>query len=212
MARRGASEVVSVDLSNPAEQQYQNYDEAVGKLDFTVGRADRCFEFVRQAHGYDNMRRVDQSVYELGPDQLGTFDYVFMGNILLHLRDPAAAVTAVRRVLAPGGEFLSLEQVSLSLSALSRRKPVADLWDKDEDRWWTPNMAAHRRLVRAGGFEVLETGGPVFQPTGTSTLRNRRVPRNAAELFFLLVVRPFGVPSAWVRARPTTRRTGEKLG
>jgi SAM-dependent methyltransferase len=214
MARRGAAEVVSVVLSNPEEQQYQNYDQAVTQRTFTVGRADRAFELVRQAYGYENIRRVDLSVYDLDPATLGTFDYVFMGNILLHLRDPAGAVAAVRRVLAPDGELLSFEQISLSLTALFRHKSLAYLWDHDEDRWWTPNMAAHRRLVQAGGFEVLGSGGPMFQPIGTSPARRRRLPRRSSEWFFWTVVVPLGVPSAWVRARPALPRPvdGEQPG
>ena len=49
-------------------------------------------------------------MYDLDPDVHGSFDFVFMGSLLLHLRDPAGALMAVRRVA--GGELLSVDSVS----------------------------------------------------------------------------------------------------
>lgn len=90
------------------------------------------------------------------------------------LDPPARALRAIRSVIRPGGQLLSLEATSLALTLFSPRRPMAQLWDWDEQpRWWTPNRAAHRRLVQAAGFEVLDQGGPVFQPFGTLLPRVR---------------------------------------
>ena len=114
------------------------------------------------------------------------FDYVFIGNVLIHLADPARALRAIRSVIRPGGELLSLEATSLALTLFSPRRPMAQLWDWDEQpRWWTPNRAAHRRLVQAAGFEVLDQGGPLFQPFGTLLPRwPRRPPLSVRELMY----------------------------
>ena len=82
---------------------------------------------------------------------------MFVGNVLIHLADPARALRALRGVIAPGGELLSLEATSLALDAA---QPAAcrsgQLWDfDDQPRWWTPNRAAHRRWLHAAGYEVL---------------------------------------------------------
>jgi tRNA (mo5U34)-methyltransferase len=198
LARRGASEVVSVDLDDTNEQDIQG--AAVAKDE---GRAARAFHLVRQATGTTNVKRVNLNVYDMSPEVLGTFDYVFMGNILLHLADPARAVRAVNSVLRPTGEFLSFETVSLPLSALSRRRALASLEQRDFPRWWTPNMAGHRRLLQAGGFEVLDYGGPVFQPMGSWRPRfPRKRPRTFVQWHFWLFARQLGVTSAWARCRP----------
>jgi tRNA (mo5U34)-methyltransferase len=202
LARRGAREVVSLDLPHTDRQDWQ------GRLPIGVrrrgsGMASEHFALVREALGLHQVVRADMNVYDVSAGALGEFDYVFAGNILVHLADPARALRAVRAVMRPGAELLSLEATSLTLTLLSPRVPLAQLYDRDfPPRWWTPNMAAHSRWVHAAGFEVLERGGPVFQPFGRLIPRApRRIPRRARELLFWCFVRPLGPASAWVRAR-----------
>jgi tRNA (mo5U34)-methyltransferase len=203
LARRGADEVVSADLADTSRQDWQGlHSEA--ELQAGTGRADEHFHFVREALGRPNVERVDVSLYDITPELLGTFDYVFVGNVLIHLSDPARALRALRSVTRPGGELLSLEATSLVLSALSPRVPLGQLWNWDyQSRWWTPNMAAHRRLLRAAGFQILDHGGPLFQPFGEVIPRwPEATPRTARELVFWGLVRRLGPASAWVRAQP----------
>ncbi|MDZ7734101.1 MAG: glycosyltransferase [Acidimicrobiia bacterium] len=94
LARRGAAEVVSVDLADASRQDWQRPPTDAEKLTQGRGRATQAFEVVRDALGLD-VDRVDCSLYDLSPDQLGRFDFVFMGNILLHLADPARALRAL---------------------------------------------------------------------------------------------------------------------
>ena len=203
VARRGAAEVVSVDLPDTSQQDWQGLPSEE-TLATGAGRANEHFAYVRDALGHRNVARIDLNLYDIHPDRLGTFDYVFAGNILIHLADPARALRALRSVMRPGAEILSLEATSFVLSVLSPRLPLGQLWDWDDQaRWWTPNRAAHRRLLHAAGFEVIDSGGPLFQPFGRLIPRwPDRVPRNPRELLFWLVVRRLGPVSGWVRARP----------
>src|SRR3546814_4460096 len=90
LARRGAEEVGSVDLAEASRQDWQRRPHDEMKSTRGSGRAATAFDVVRDALGLD-VTRVDQSLYDLSPEALGTFDFVFMGNILLHLADPARA-------------------------------------------------------------------------------------------------------------------------
>lgn len=207
MARRGAASVVSYDLADATRQDWQG---PLGRPEHAggSGRAAEAFGIVREAYGYDQVTRLDGSVYDLTPEAVGTFDFVFMGNVLLHLSDPARALRAIHSVT--DGEFFSYEMILLSLSIRHPRQPLASLWHTDDARWWTPNIAAHRRLVRAAGFEVTRRGGPLWQPFGTylpAWPRNRdelgikaHGLRAAASYWF--GVRRFGVPTSWILARP----------
>jgi tRNA (mo5U34)-methyltransferase len=204
MARRGAASVTSVDLADAARQDWQGHIPAAA-VEAGTGRAARAFGIVRDATGLQ-VDRIDASVYDLDPDQLGRFDFVFMGNVLLHLSDPARALRAVRSVTE--GQFLSYEMVLLALSILRPRTPMGQLWHTDDARWWTPNIAAHRRLVRAASFEIEKAGGPLLQPfgehlpawpKGNLDLRTHGIRATAAYWLFL---RRFGVPTSWVLARP----------
>ncbi|MCA1683169.1 MAG: methyltransferase domain-containing protein [Actinobacteria bacterium] len=211
MARRGAAVVVSVDLEDPARQEWQGIggapraEELVsssGRWEGERHRTRRAFELARETLGLD-VERHDLSVYDLDPERLGRFDFVFMGSLLLHLRDPVRALSAVRTVTA--GDFLSFEPIAIWLSAIFPRVPAALLWDHDEPRWWTPNLAGLRRLVAAAGFDVLRAGGPLRQPFGHGMARRPPLRRpTMRELVFWTTVRPFGAPSAWVLARPAS--------
>lgn len=203
LARRGAEEVVSLDLADQSRQDWQGvvpyHDRARGS-----GLASDHFGYVREALAVTNVERVDMNIYDANPRELGTFDYVFAGNILIHLADPARGLRALRSVMRPDSELLSLEATSVLLSILSPRLPLAQLWDRDDQaRWWTPNMAGHRRLMHAAGFAVLAQGGPLFQPFGRVIPKwPRRLPRGPRELLFWLAVRRTGPASSWIRARP----------
>jgi len=206
MARRGADEVVSLDLDDPSQKDWQGI-HAEDDLKKGTGDAAARFALVREALGFSNVKRVDMNLYDINPEALGRFDYVFIGSVLLHLGDPGRALKAIRTVLKPDGELLSFEAISLLLSAVSRKVPLGQLWDGDDlSRWWTPNMAGHRRLVHAAGYEIIAKGGPMFQPFGQSL--PKRPPsfssllRHPRLLLFWTTVRWFGCASGWVRARP----------
>jgi tRNA (mo5U34)-methyltransferase len=203
LARRGAAEVVSVDLPDTTRQDWQGVVPAEARRAGT-GMASEHFRLVRDALEASNVTRVDLNVYDAAEESLGTFDYVFVGNVLIHLADPARALRALGGVIRPGGELLSLEGNSLALTLLSPRRPAGQLWDwDDQPRWWTPNRAGHRRLLHAAGYEVLAQGGPFFQPFGEVMPRwPSRTPRTLRELLFWTFVRRVGPASGWVRARP----------
>jgi 2-polyprenyl-3-methyl-5-hydroxy-6-metoxy-1,4-benzoquinol methylase len=205
MARRGG-EVWSVDLDDTTQQDWQ---ADRGGIDRTrgQGRARRAFEIARSALGL-HVERVNMNIYDVSPEELGQFDYVFMGNILLHLSDPGRALKAARSVTA--GSFLSFEVISLTLSLLQPFTPAAQLAAEDgAQQWWTANLAGQKRLLAGAGFEVVESRFPLFQHFGPYLQNQRfrpvlpwRSPQPYGQhLAFWLFWRPFGVPSAWALCR-----------
>lgn len=203
LARRGAEQVVSVDLPDTAEQDWQG-NVSQQERQIGTGMANEHFHEMRDLLALITVERVDLNLYDVSPEAIGTFDYVFVGNVLVHLADPARALRALASVMRPGAELLTLEPNSLALSALSPRLPLGQLWDwDDQPRWWTMNRTAHRRLVHAAGFEVLEQGRPLFQPFGDAIPRRpERLPRRFRDALFWLAVRRAGSFSGWIRARP----------
>jgi tRNA (mo5U34)-methyltransferase len=201
MRKRGASEVVSVDLPDTTEQDWQG-SPGEETLEAGSGVANRHFRIVRDALAETEVERVDMNLYDLSAEAIGTFDYVFVGNILIHLADPARALRAIGSVMKPDAQLLSLEPNSLALSALSPWLATGQLWDWDDQaRWWTPNRAGHRRIVEAAGFKVERQGGILFQPFGLGTPKwPARRPRGLRELIYWSTVRRIGVSSGWVSA------------
>src|SRR5690606_18925177 len=99
------------------------------------------------------------SIYDLDPDDFGTFDVVVCGSLMLHLRDPLRALEAVRSVTA--GHFLSSEQIEASLTTLAPKRPLFQLNGSGGDcQWFNFNAAGHERLLYAAGFAIEKRSRP----------------------------------------------------
>ena len=137
---------------------------------------------------------------------MGEFDVVVCGSLMLHLRDPLRALTAIRSVCR--GHFLSAETIAPELGlGPVRRTPAARLDGvSDLCQWWTPNRAGHRRMVEAAGFDIERDRGTYCVPLGPAHPRPPRTPRRlAAALRTRLVTGMSGVPHAAVLATPAGR-------
>jgi tRNA (mo5U34)-methyltransferase len=206
LERRGAAEVVATDIPDHEDWDWPAALRARGgdELAAIAGEKGRGFEVAHDALGSSVEKRTI-NVYELSADELGTFDVVVCGSLLLHLRDPVRALEAIRGVCA--GSFMSIEAISLPLTALFRRRPVADLCDDDNRcQWWTVNAAGHRRLVEAAGFEVARTVAPFAEPFGVRHPARSQRPRGLRQLAGAGLERALlggrGVPHAALVARP----------
>ena len=185
LERRGAAEVVAVDLSDHADWDWPVRLRARGPeaLATIAGpEKGRGFAIARELLG-SRAERVVSSVYDLSPDSVGEFDVVVCGSLLLHLRDPLRALTAIRSVCR--GQFLSAETI-----IPGDGPPVAQLDGlSDLCQWWTPNRAGHRRMVEAAGFDIVRDAGayeiplgPAHPPSPQGLLRRRKGIPHAAVL------------------------------
>jgi tRNA (mo5U34)-methyltransferase len=195
MERRGAASVTAIDLDDHSRRDWP----AQAPREIRSGVADArkpSFELAREALG-SKAERIDCSVYDLRPDDMGTFDFAFLGSLLLHLRDPVGALIALRSVVR--GQLLVTDVVSLALWGFPW--PMARLVAERNPYWWIPNVAAFRRYVEAAGFTIVESGGPVFVQYGRTRPRLPPWPPRWRTLPWFLFQRPLGVPHAWALAR-----------
>ena len=201
LERRGASEVIATDISDPAGWDWALRLRALGPevMGQMAGeKTGKGFEIAKRALD-SAVERMEINIYDLSPDRVGTFDVVVCGSLLLHLRDPVRALEAIHSVC--GGHFLSAEQVNPLLSAVHRKRPVALFSAGERGRWWVPNAAGHRRLLQAGGFAIERRTGLYAIPFGAShpSLGERPGPRG---LLNRVIARGSGVPHAAVLATP----------
>ena len=168
LERRGA-EVVTVDI--PAAELLDwpprakvSDAAAEWKERLAVIPLGQGFELAREALG-SQVRRERVSVYDLSEAELGTFDLVFVGSILVHLRDPVAALAALRP-LAKGPVIVN-ETIDLLPTLYSPRTPRARFaGDGDLVLWWHPNLAGVIQMTRSAGFDVVDRSGVFFIPWG----------------------------------------------
>ena len=157
MERRGAKEVVAIDLGDDSRA-----DITVGGAPLVKSATSRQSQTFALAHRLLGSKVAwrDLSAYDVSPDVLGRFDFVFIGSLLMHLQDPIRALAAARSVVT--GELLSFEAVSPILTLSHPRTPCARFLGIDRTDWWVPNVAGHRKWVEAAGFRIRNPGGVAF--------------------------------------------------
>lgn len=203
MERRGAAEVLAVDVLDPRLWDWPaGSDEAVVAA---VGNRKRDGDgfLTVAAELRSGVERRALSVYDLSPEEVGLFDVVYVGSLLLHLRDPVRALERVASVLAADGRLLLVDAIDLELSLLHPRSPVTRLDGLGRPWWWKPNKAALARMVEAAGFEVLEGPTGFVMPFGAGGARGRVRPRMLATAAGRqhAIEQWKGDPHAWVLAR-----------
>lgn len=192
MEQRGSSEVVAIDLRDASSWDWPGGPRADMEQWESGVAGHAAFGVAHSALG-SQVQRFELSVYDVSPERLGSFDFVFAGSLLAHLRDPVRALSALRSVVQ--GELLSGDMVSLGLSVLSPRRAAATLAGVDAPHWWTPNLAGRKRMLTAAGFVVKDAGGPYFLKHGSSAVRARDLRAR--------VVGRLGVPHSWILAAPS---------
>jgi tRNA (mo5U34)-methyltransferase len=202
MEDRGAAEVVAVDVLDPAAWDWPaGSDEAVVEA---IGRrkaGGSGFELVHQARR-SGVVRHERSVYDLDPVEVGTFDFVYVGSLLLHLRDPVGALERAAAVCR--GQVLVVDAIDLPLSMLLRHRPVAGLDGRGRPWWWKPNTAGLARMVEAAGLAIVSGPTRVYLPAGAGQPTPRPSLRSVVTRAGLdaAVLWRRGDPHAAILARP----------
>jgi tRNA (mo5U34)-methyltransferase len=151
LERRGA-EVVALDLDDERD------------LDWPPRRRPAQWPEARRGDGFrllhelldSRVERRNLSIYQATPEQLGTFDLVFCGAVLLHLRDQLLALERIAGLTRPGGMFVSAEEYDRPTSLLPW--PVAR-YHADRDKavvFWLPSLRTWRRMLWTAGFDRVE--------------------------------------------------------
>lgn len=97
---------------------------------------------------------VNARVYHISPELFHgkKFDLVFMGSVLMHVRDPIGALMAARSVCRG-----SLIATTYILPDTYGPEPVMRMWeggDRFGVSWWKPNQACLIQWLKASGFAI----------------------------------------------------------
>jgi tRNA (mo5U34)-methyltransferase len=191
LERRGAAEVLAIDLADPDRQDSPVAERRPGSR--KPARRGRTFAAAAELLGSHAEYR-DLSVYDLDASGVGEFDVVVMGYVLQMLRDPLRGLEAVRGVCR--GHLILLETVSRPLSLVP--SPLARLdARRDGSEWFVFNRRGLRKALELAGFE-LEAMTPTFRDHYAPPPPGEPVPL-AARLMHLAGLRG---RSAAARARP----------
>lgn len=171
MEKRGA-EVVAVDVEaiDAAEWPPRNrpmLEQRTKEWEIELGVG---FKLAHEVLG-SSVRKVISNVYDVTPEAIGgPVDFVFSGDIMLHLRDPVRALEALHGALAPGGTLTMFEPFSMKATLKSPRKPIAEFKPLVTDfNWWYPNLATLNAWPFAAGFAEVERKA-ILRPTATKIM------------------------------------------
>lgn len=154
--KRGAERVVTVELPRWSEHD----GSAELKQAFVADNVDTANEgYLHDALAFAiraRQSRVEQffsSVYDLQPDNVGTFDIVFCGSLLIHLTDPLRALYALRRVTREHAIVATV----IDPARFGGRRPRAYFHGTPKGQaFWAPNMACLEQWAIAAGFKRVE--------------------------------------------------------
>jgi len=146
MERRGA-EVVALDLDDERD------------LDWPPRRRPAEFPSAPRGAGFrlaheildSSVERLDLSIYDAKPEEIGTFDLVFGGSVLIHLRDQLRAIERIAALCT--GTFVSAEEYDRAAGMVPF--PVARFRADREAAvvYWTPSARTWRRMMWSSGFD-----------------------------------------------------------
>lgn len=161
MERRGA-EVVALDVPDVEALDWPVPSRIAGTTRFQPQH--RNFDVAREALG-STVQRHFQSAYAVTPDEIGTFGRVFIGSVLIHLRDPVGALMNLYGMVEPGGVIHISEEVHRGLDLLGRRRPYAKFQAISPHlTWWIGNRACWEHMLLAAGFVDVHHGATFVIP------------------------------------------------
>lgn len=149
LERRGA-QVVALDIEDEAD------------LDYPPRRRPKAFPEQHRGEGFriakelrgSSAERVVCNLYDATPENLGTFDLVFCGSVLIHMRDQLLALERIANL--SHDRFISAEEYDRRLSLYPG---AASRYRADRDAaivFWLPNKRAWKRMIWSAGFDEVK--------------------------------------------------------
>jgi tRNA (mo5U34)-methyltransferase len=174
--RRGAARVATAEIPHWAEH------DASPVLRETIERTPAppsVDDYHRGALGFaiqarrSRVERQFCNIYDLTPERVGTYDFVFCASVLLHLTDPLRALYGLRRVCRDEAIICTAIDTHIHVKnqpyALFRGTPTGQAF-------WFPTMKCLEQMALAAGFAHVEyvstfslrsTDGKFNTPHGT---------------------------------------------
>ena len=154
MERRGA-EVVALDLDDERDLDWPPRRRPIA---FPAEPRGARFALAREILGSRVDRRV-VSVYDARPEDLGRFDVVLCGSVLIHLRDQLLPLERIAALTRPGGLLISAEEYDRLASLVPF--PVSRYRADRESAvvFWLPGIKTWGRMLWTAGYDDVRRHG-----------------------------------------------------
>ncbi len=149
MERRGA-QVVGLDIDD-----VQDLDWPPRLRPAEGGKRGEGFAMAHAALG-SSVERIAMPIYGATPAELGSFDLIFCGSVMIHLRDPMLALERLAALCGPGSRLIFTDEYSPKLDRLrwlGVRTAAEFLGESPWMTWWRPASRTWVTMIRCAGFE-----------------------------------------------------------
>jgi tRNA (mo5U34)-methyltransferase len=149
MERRGAK-VVALDVEHESEYDWPPRRRP---KEFPDMRRGDGFRLLKELMG-SNVERVHRNIYEASSDELGTFDLVFCGTVLIHLRDQLLALERLAGLCH--GRFVFADEYDRASGLVPF--PVSR-YHADREKavvFWLPARRTWKRMLWTAGFDDVQ--------------------------------------------------------
>lgn len=154
--KRGADEVVAIDIECNADIDLAPVRRAQMDEQELRQPTGRGFQIAAEALGSKVNRQICD-VYDLNPERVGMFDFVFCGDLLLHLTNPIRALQNIRSITQPNGCAMFCEMVDPFMKRSGPYLPLNYRGGMHDFTWWTFGQETLEQMIKDAGFGEVET-------------------------------------------------------
>ncbi len=172
--RRGAARVVTAELPSWVEHDaspvlkdvFDSYQ--ISPDDYHRG----AFGFAIKARR-SRVERQFCNVYDLTPERVGAYDFVFCASVLLHLTHPLRALYGLRRVCT--GEAIICTAIDTHLHVMNEARALF-IGTPTDQAFWFPTMTCLEHMALAAGLRT-SSGYRRFRFAARTAFSIRRMAR-----------------------------------
>lgn len=150
-AKRGAAEVVALDIDSFAEVDMAPRLRRQKDPAYFTRKTGEGFRLCQEVLG-TNVRREVLNVYDLSPERLGTFDMVFVSDLLLHLMNPMKALNNICSVTRGYAVIADVYNAQLP----TQERLMSYQGGVTHNIWWSISYGALEQMVHDAGFSRVE--------------------------------------------------------
>jgi len=151
--RRGATEVVAMDIGTWKEIDIPPRIRSEASKEMLDKETGSGFHIARDILGSRVQRKI-MNVYDLSPELMGKFDFVFCGDLLLHLMNPMKALQNIHSVVS-GFAYI----VDVFIPEYGEDDSNAILrYTGGTNRmvWWRFGLGCLKKMIKDAGFTEVE--------------------------------------------------------
>ena len=151
--RQGAAEVVAMDIGTWKEIDIPPRIRAEASKEMLYKETGSGFNIARDILGSRVQRKI-MNVYDLSPELMGKFDFVFCGDLLLHLMNPMKALQNIHSVVSGFAYIVDVfipEYGEDDSNAILRYTGGTN-----KMVWWRFGLGCLKKMIKDAGFTEVE--------------------------------------------------------